>query len=66
MSICARCDEPIGPGEAAESFVHDSASAGGDSVTVHQELCARPERQTAPESFRFMSPHSRQSRRPNR
>ncbi|MFD3929515.1 hypothetical protein [Streptomyces sp. NPDC058614] len=63
MSICARCDEPIGPGEGAESFIHDSASAGGDTVHVHKTLCVRPERQTAPESFRFLSPRSRPSRR---
>lgn len=45
---CARCDEPILPGQPRATFSVDSGSVGGADVTVHAELCEMPEHQTAP------------------
>lgn len=45
---CARCDEPILPGQRSETFAVDSGSAAGADVTVHADLCPMPEHQTAP------------------
>lgn len=47
--ICARCDEPILPGQSSTTFPVDSASAAAADVTVHAELCDMPGHQTAPD-----------------
>ena len=48
MRICARCDEPILPGQAYDTEAIDSPSVGGASVDLHKELCIQPPHQTAP------------------
>jgi hypothetical protein len=46
--ICARCDQPILPGQRSQTYPVDSGSAAGADVTVHAELCEMPDHQTAP------------------
>lgn len=47
--ICARCDKPILRGQASTTYPVDSGSAAGADITVHADLCAIPDHQTAPE-----------------
>ncbi|MGW6215176.1 hypothetical protein [Streptomyces sp. NPDC055109] len=49
VMICARCDQPIMPGQGSNTFPVDSTSAGRSDVTVHAELCDLPAHQTAPD-----------------
>lgn len=51
--ICARCDQPILPGQASRTYPVDSASAAGADVTVHADLCEMPAHQTAPQLTRY-------------
>jgi hypothetical protein len=51
--ICARCDQPILPGQPSTTFPVDSASAAGADVVVHAELCPMPAHQTAPQLTRY-------------
>jgi hypothetical protein len=46
--FCARCDDPILPGEETRTYPIDSGSAAASNVTVHARLCEMPEHQTAP------------------
>ncbi|GAA4999425.1 hypothetical protein [Streptomyces siamensis] len=51
--ICARCDQPILPGQPSTTYPVDSGSAAGADVTVHAELCDMPDHQTAPQLSRY-------------
>ncbi|GGX91457.1 hypothetical protein [Streptomyces fructofermentans] len=57
--ICARCDQPIEPVQAFETFPVDSGSAARDDVTLHARLCDAPAHRTAPDPTR-----ARQRREP--
>lgn len=46
--MCARCDQPIRPGQAYETYDIPSPSAFGATVYLHKKLCVRPPTQTAP------------------
>lgn len=46
--MCARCDEPILPGEAYEVRPIISPTGPGSDVVLHKKLCPRPLSQTAP------------------
>ncbi|WP_327241986.1 hypothetical protein [Streptomyces sp. NBC_01320] len=39
--MCARCDQPLEPGEAKEYAVHGADGPGG-TVQVHKQLCPQP------------------------
>jgi hypothetical protein len=49
--ICARCDEPIRPGEEYTTEVIAGASAGGADVHMHKRLCARPPEVRRPRTY---------------
>jgi hypothetical protein len=51
--ICARCDQPILPGQASQTYPVDSGSTAGADVTVHADLCPMPAHQTAPQLTRY-------------
>lgn len=44
--FCARCDQPILPGEESRPVDHHAASGPGTTVYVHVRLC-QPARQQA-------------------
>jgi hypothetical protein len=46
--ICARCDQPILPGEKSLPIEKFSPSAAGGTEYVHAVLCKQPPTQTAP------------------
>jgi hypothetical protein len=46
--FCARCDQPILPGEAYETRPIISPTGPGSDVVLHKELCPQPPTQTAP------------------
>jgi hypothetical protein len=46
--MCARCNEPILPGEKALPVDKLSPSGGGSTLHVHAVLCRRPPTQTSP------------------
>jgi hypothetical protein len=48
VSFCARCDNPILPGEGRRTYPIDSGSAAAADVTVHSRLCEMPDHQVAP------------------
>jgi hypothetical protein len=48
--MCARCDEPIRPGEKALPVDKLSPSGAGSTLHVHAVLCRRPRTQTSPVS----------------
>lgn len=47
--ICARCDEPILPGEPYETRPIMTNSGPGITIYLHPELCVTPPHQTAPD-----------------
>ena len=50
--ICARCDQPIRPGQKTETVPKDSASGAGGTVTLHAKLCKKAPTQTYPAASR--------------
>jgi len=49
--ICGRCEQPIKPRQAYDTFTPDSGSGAAATVYLHRYLCQRAPRQTAPESI---------------
>jgi hypothetical protein len=41
--MCARCDQPLDPGEAEEYPIHGADGAGA-TVQIHKERCTPPPR----------------------
>lgn len=46
--ICARCDQPILPGQKTRTYPVDGASGAGTTVVVHEWLCRKQPTQTYP------------------
>ncbi|WP_328436846.1 hypothetical protein OHA71_06280 [Streptomyces sp. NBC_00444] len=46
--MCARCDQPIKPGQPYETHDIPRPTGAGATVFLHKRLCPRPPTQTAP------------------
>lgn len=50
--ICARCDQPILPGQKSVPYDIPSPSGPGTTVYLHKELCVQVDAQRTQESIR--------------
>ena len=50
--ICARCDQPIKPGQGYETAAKFSPSTGGATIYLHKGWCKKTPHQSIQESIR--------------
>lgn len=63
--LCARCDQPIRPGQSYTTYDHHSASAGGATIHMHSHCPRSPHQavQEPPLVLPAPEPRSRPRRR---
>ncbi len=49
--ICARCGQPIKPGEEYDTEIIPGASAAGADIHLHKRLCKRPPEAERPRTY---------------